>query len=103
MVSAKPQLPEMPSWLGVIPWTHHLTILSGTKDIEEWEEAQKRMKVLSPMRQDLIDGEPDFDSDFAILRDKICQKVLTENVMVGDSENEWKILCKNYEQFFVLN
>ena len=55
------------------------------------------------MRQDLIDGEPDFDSDFAILRDKICQKVLTENVMVGDSENEWKILCKNYEQFFVLN
>ena len=35
VVSAKPQLPEMPSWLGVIPWTHHLTILSGTKDIEE--------------------------------------------------------------------
>jgi predicted nuclease of restriction endonuclease-like (RecB) superfamily len=34
-VSLKPQLPEMPSWLGVIPWTHHLTILSGTKDIEE--------------------------------------------------------------------
>lgn len=35
VVSAKPQIPEMPSWLGVIPWTHHLTILSGTKDIEE--------------------------------------------------------------------
>ena len=34
-VSAKPQLQEMPSWLGVIPWTHHLNILSGTKDIEE--------------------------------------------------------------------
>ncbi len=35
VVSAKPQLPEIPSWLGVIPWTHHLTILSGTKDVEE--------------------------------------------------------------------
>jgi len=35
VVSAKPQLSEMPSWLGVIPWSHHLTILSGTKDIEE--------------------------------------------------------------------
>lgn len=28
VVSLKPQLPDMPSWLGVIPWTHHLTILS---------------------------------------------------------------------------
>jgi len=35
VVSAKPQLPEMPSWLGSIPWTHHLNILSGTKDVEE--------------------------------------------------------------------
>ena len=35
VVSAKPQLPKMPIWLGTIPWTHHLTILSGTKDIEE--------------------------------------------------------------------
>lgn len=35
VVSTKPQLPEMPSWLGTIPWTHHLTILSGTKEIEE--------------------------------------------------------------------
>ena len=34
-VSAKPQLPKIPAWLGTIPWTHHLTILSGTKDIEE--------------------------------------------------------------------
>lgn len=34
-VSAKPQLPKMPAWLGTIPWTHHLTILSGTKKIEE--------------------------------------------------------------------
>lgn len=35
VVSLKPQLPEMPVWLGTIPWTHHLTILSGTKDVEE--------------------------------------------------------------------
>ena len=35
VVSAKPQLQQLPEWLGGITWTHHLTILSGTKDIEE--------------------------------------------------------------------
>lgn len=35
VVSPKPQLPQLPEWLGGIPWTHHLAILSGTKDIEE--------------------------------------------------------------------
>jgi predicted nuclease of restriction endonuclease-like (RecB) superfamily len=35
VVSAKPQLPDMPDWLGKIPWTHHIHILSACKETEE--------------------------------------------------------------------
>ena len=35
VVLAKPQLPDMPVWLGKTPWTHHIHILSACKETEE--------------------------------------------------------------------
>lgn len=35
VVSLKPQLPDMPDWLGKIPWTHHIHIMSSCKETEE--------------------------------------------------------------------
>ncbi|AEE50127.1 PDDEXK nuclease domain-containing protein [Haliscomenobacter hydrossis] len=35
VVSLNPQLPEIPKWLCQLSWTHHIYILSATKDPEE--------------------------------------------------------------------
>ena len=52
-----------------------------------WEEAKKRLKGRSKMRQDLSDGEPDWDSNFAILRDTLCPAVLTENLFMDQLDD----------------
>ena len=39
------------------------------------------------MRQDLSDGEPDWDSNFAILRDTLCPAVLTENLLMDQPDD----------------
>jgi len=35
VVTASPQFPPMPDWLGGISWSHHLAILSASKEVEE--------------------------------------------------------------------
>ena len=52
-----------------------------------WEEAKKRLKGKTKMRQDLSDGEPDWDSNFAILRDTLCPAVLTENLFMDQPDD----------------
>jgi len=52
-----------------------------------WEEAKKRLKGRTKMRQDLSDGDPDFDSNFAILRDTLCPAVLTENLFMDQPDD----------------
>ena len=52
-----------------------------------WEEARKRLKGKTKMRQDLSDGEPDWDSNFAILRDTLCPAVLTENLFMDQPDD----------------
>lgn len=39
------------------------------------------------MRSDNADGDPDFDSNFAILRDTTCPAVLTENLFMDNQED----------------
>ncbi|MBN1338657.1 MAG: hypothetical protein JXA03_05000 [Bacteroidales bacterium] len=35
VVTLSPQFPPMPEWLGGISWSHHLAILSASKEVEE--------------------------------------------------------------------
>lgn len=35
VVTVSPRLPQIPDWLTKIPWSHHLALLSATKNIEE--------------------------------------------------------------------
>ena len=39
------------------------------------------------MRADWSDGDPDWDSNFAILRDTKCAAVLTENLFMDNEED----------------
>ena len=50
-----------------------------------YDEAKKVLSDNTKMRGDWSDGDPDWDSNFAILRDTICPSVLTEN---GFMDNE---------------
>ena len=59
-----------------------------------WEEAKKRLKGRTKMRQDLSDGEPDWDSNFAILRDTLCPAVLTENLFM-DQPDDCRLLLSD--------
>ena len=52
-----------------------------------WNEAKTRLPAVSPMRGDHSDGDPDWDSNFAILRDTICPAVLTENLFMDNHED----------------
>lgn len=61
----------------------HATIL--------WNEASKVLRGDSPMRGDHTDGDPDWDSNFAVLRDTIMPSVLTENLFM-DNEMDCKFL-----------
>lgn len=56
-----------------------------------WNEANKQLNGRSCMRGDHSDGDPDWDSDFAILRDTICPAVLTENLFM-DHLQDCKLL-----------
>jgi len=52
-----------------------------------WNEAKTTLPAVSPMRGDHSDGDPDWDSNFAILRDTICPAVLTENLFMDNHED----------------
>jgi len=52
-----------------------------------WKEAEKRLNNFTKMRGDHSDGDPDWDSNFAILRDTICPAVLTENLFMDNRDD----------------
>lgn len=54
-----------------------------------WNIAKEKLgKTTRPkMRGDHADGDPDFDSNFAILRDTVCPAVLTENLFMDNEED----------------
>ncbi|MDR3133724.1 MAG: N-acetylmuramoyl-L-alanine amidase [Prevotellaceae bacterium] len=59
-----------------------------------WNEAKSILPVGTKMRGDHSDGDPDFDSNFAILRDTKCPAVLTENLFM-DNPNDCRYLLSN--------
>ena len=52
-----------------------------------WNEAKLLLPVVSRMRGDHADGDPDYDSNFAILRDAGCPALLTENLFMDNEED----------------
>ncbi|MDR1022026.1 MAG: N-acetylmuramoyl-L-alanine amidase [Prevotellaceae bacterium] len=52
-----------------------------------WNEAKAILPVGTKMRGDWTDNEPDFDSNFAILRDTKCAAVLTENLFMDNPDD----------------
>jgi N-acetylmuramoyl-L-alanine amidase len=54
-----------------------------------WNIAKEKLaKTTRPkMRGDHADGDPDFDSNFAILRDTVCPAVMTENLFMDNEED----------------
>ena len=52
-----------------------------------WNEAKVLLPAVAPLRGDHSDGDPDWDSNFAILRDTICPAVLTENLFMDNQED----------------
>jgi N-acetylmuramoyl-L-alanine amidase len=52
-----------------------------------WNEAKLILPVGTKMRGDWTDGDPDWDSNFAILRDTKCAAVLTENLFMDNAED----------------
>jgi N-acetylmuramoyl-L-alanine amidase len=56
-----------------------------------WDEAKVLLPDNEPLRGDHTDGDPDWDSNFAMLRDTICPAVLTENLFM-DNEDDCRYL-----------
>lgn len=52
-----------------------------------WEEAKKAIDGNTRMRGDWSDGDPDWDSNFGILRETACPAVLTENCFMTNKED----------------
>lgn len=59
-----------------------------------WNEANKRLPVKVSKRGDHADGDPDWDSNFAILRDTVCPAILTENLFM-DNESDCSYLLSD--------
>lgn len=56
-----------------------------------FDEAKKLLSDNTKMRGDWSDGDPDWDSNFAMLRDTRCPSVLTENLFM-DNQVDCKYL-----------
>jgi len=52
-----------------------------------YDEAKFLLSDHSKMRGDWSDNDPDWDSNFAMLRDTICPSVLTENLFMDNAED----------------
>lgn len=52
-----------------------------------WNTAKEALDGVTKIRADWSDGEPDWDSNFAILRDTKCAAVLTENLFMDNEED----------------
>jgi len=60
--------------------------ISDTYATVMWNEARRQLPGRI-MRSDQSDGDPDFDSNFAILRDTICPALLTENLFMDHPDD----------------
>lgn len=71
-------------------WEIH-TYLGQSKSDEYatvfWNTAKDLLAGITSMRADWSDGDPDWDSNFAILRDTKCAAVLTENLFMDNEED----------------
>lgn len=52
-----------------------------------WNTAKELLGDITKMRGDWSDGDPDWDSNFAILRDTKCPALLTENLFMDNEED----------------
>lgn len=52
-----------------------------------FKEAESILKQKTKMRGDWSDKDPDFDSNFAMLRDTVCPAVLTENLFMTNEQD----------------
>ena len=52
-----------------------------------WDCAKEVLGDRFPMRGDHTDGDPDWDSNFAILRDTVCPALLTENLFMNNEKD----------------
>lgn len=59
-----------------------------------WNEASRKLPVKVSKRGDHTDGDTDWDSNFAILRDTVCPAVLTENLFM-DNEDDCRYLLSD--------
>lgn len=74
-------------------WEVHVYKRGGMSDLYAlffYEEATAQMKGF-PMRRKYSNGNPAWDSNFAILRDTVCTAVLTENLFM-DNELDCRYL-----------
>ena len=71
-------------------WEIH-TYLGQSKSDEYatvfWNTAKDLLAGITSMRADWSDGDPDWDSNFAILRETKCAAVLTENLFMDNEED----------------
>ncbi|MDR1652045.1 MAG: N-acetylmuramoyl-L-alanine amidase [Prevotellaceae bacterium] len=71
-------------------WEIH-TYLGKSKSDEYatnfWDEAKAIFPMGTKMRGDWTDKDPDFDSNFAILRDTKCAAVLIENLFMDNQDD----------------
>jgi N-acetylmuramoyl-L-alanine amidase len=78
-------------------WEVH-TYLGKSKSDEYatifWNEAKALLPVGTKMRGDWTDGDPDWDSNFAILRDTKCPALLTENLFMDNPDDCRYLLSK---------
>lgn len=71
-------------------WEVHTYLGQSISDVYAtlfWNEARDVIGSDSIMRGDHTDGDPDWDSNFAILRDTICPAVLTENLFMTNMQD----------------
>lgn len=52
-----------------------------------WETAKEELNGRFPMRGDFSDGDPDWDTSFAIVRDTACPAMLTENLFMNTEKD----------------
>jgi hypothetical protein len=85
-------------------WEIH-TFLGNSKSDEYatifWNEAKALLPKNELMRGDHTDGDPDWDSNFAILRDTVCPAVLTENLFMDNPEDCRYLLSETGKQVIV--
>ena len=82
-------------------WETHTCKGQSVSDIYAtlfWKQAEQQLSGLSKMRGDHSDGDPDWDSNFAILRDTVCPAVLTENLFMDNYEDCRLLLTEDGKQ-----